>query len=97
MQHCEHCNKDFYSDTDFDQHQLFVQLTDMTARAVEGNRGLVERVGWISSQLEMGHVLSIMRYDRLSCEDANKRYLDYSDIRNKMLKEYHAKKDLERR
>jgi len=91
MQHCEHCNQDFYSDTEFDQHQQFVQLTEMVSRAAKANKELTDRVGWISAQLEIANILVIMRHERVSWEKAIVKHLEYADVRNRYLENYHEK------
>lgn len=78
MQHCDTCGKDFYSDTDFEEHQFQEQILESMRQAQQGNMHL-------GSVIRMGVVHMIMHQEGLSFGEAVTTYLDRGTQFNQLL------------
>ena len=80
MQHCETCGKDFYSDTEFEQHTQI----ELLQKIATGNADLFHH---IIQNLNMLNIQQIMRTEKLGISEAATRYYEYVDALNKVGRE----------
>ena len=80
MQHCEHCGKDFYSDTDFEAHSQ----VEMIKKIAEGNAGLLQH---IIQNLNLLNVQQIIQREHIGVSEAARRFFEYVDAFNEIGRE----------
>lgn len=77
---CSYCDREFYSETEKDEHEMFEFLRQTMQRA---------DVGWnlISSQLRVRNIIEIAKLLGCSLEQATRHYFDLGDVINKLMAE----------
>ncbi len=76
---CERCGKEFYSETELQEHQMFEDLRALIEKQGQNARPLIEAVDRIGWEIRLASLRQDMRKDHIGFETAVKIHLGQWD------------------
>ena len=84
---CEECGKEFYSDTEYSEHLMFHQLSEMLEKASESSKNLGEALSYLIGIMRVNFILTLAMTEHISIEDATAKWKDGWETVRKILNE----------
>lgn len=74
---CEVCGKEFSSETEFNEHDLYEKQKELFQQSADGSRRLIDVLSTVCGELRIMNLLTIMRMKKVNHTEAGLLHRQY--------------------